>query len=423
MTEPSSPPPEKQPERLVSIDVLRGIAILGVLAIHIPHYAHGGWREHRFFGLSFLADFGYLGVPLFVVISGFCIHRLAAKQQASGRGLHVSWISFWKRRFWRLYPPYLVAMALSIATVFAIHGKWVEKSGELHRDVLSHLGMFHNLTQDYATSLGNGAFWSLGMEEQLYGLYALLLLLIARKSWRGALLVVAVIAICWRIFAAIMLFKTVGPLPYALGKWQLWPFAYWLHWTLGALAVDASLGNIRLPRWTRSAWTIMACGAVGFVTNRRTWELLERTSISSRLPGWLTEEGSLQLISLLGELAFAMGAFALVNWALERERQRGWRSKLAGATAALGRISYSVYLTHIPVLSILQVTVPFGQSEQDWVLRYVVYVSVMLIVGIGFYWAVERWFISMRPRARPEANVASRSAAIPLEAPPRALAP
>jgi peptidoglycan/LPS O-acetylase OafA/YrhL len=421
MSHESPRPNAGQAERLVSIDVLRGLAILAVLAIHIPHYTPGGWREHRFFWLSFLADFGYLGVPLFVVISGFCIHRLAAKQQASGNGSGISWISFWKRRFWRLYPPYLAAVALSIATVFATKGQWVQPLGEFRWDLLSHLGMFHNLTHDYSTSLGNGAFWSLGMEEQLYGLYAVLLLLVAQWRWRKALLIVVGIAVLWRVLSAVVLAAAVGPPPYSVGSWHQWPFAYWLHWTLGALAVDASFGNVRLPRWARSSWTIVVCGVVGFATNLKTWQLLDRTSVSRSLPGWLTNESSLQLLSQLGELAFAFGGFAMVNWALHRERQQGSRSGLARCTAALGRISYSVYLTHIPVLALLETYVPFGHSERDWVIRYVVYLPIVLAVGMGFYWSVERWFVSMRPRTLAESATSSQISNTPLEAPQGAL--
>jgi peptidoglycan/LPS O-acetylase OafA/YrhL len=416
MTEESSRPNVRQAERLVSIDVLRGLAILAVLAIHIPHYAPGGWREHRFFWLSFLADFGYLGVPLFVVISGFCIHRLAAKQLASGIELKVSWINFWKRRFWRLYPPYIAAIALSIATVFVTKGEWVQPLGEFRWDLLSHVGMFHNLTHDYSTSLGNGAFWSLGMEEQLYGLYAVLLLLVAKWKWRKTLMIVVGIAVCWRVLSAVVLATSVGPLPYSLGNWHQWPFAYWLHWTLGALAVDASFGNVQLPRWARSPWTIFVCGVFGFATNLKTWLFLKETSVSRTLPSWLLSDSSMQLMSQLGELAFAFGAFALVNWGLSRERSEGWRSPVARCTAALGRISYSVYLIHIPVLAFLETYLPFGHGERDWVLRYATYLPIILAVGGGFYWAVERWFISMRPVTRPEPAASPESSSVPLDA-------
>jgi peptidoglycan/LPS O-acetylase OafA/YrhL len=260
------------------------------------------------------------------------------------------------------------------------------------------------------------------LEEQLYGLDAVLLVLVVQWRWRKALYVVAAIAVCWRVLSAVVLAPSAGPLPYSLGNWHQWPFAYWLHWTLGALAVDASLGTVRLPRWTRSIWTIAACGAVGFVTNFNTWRLLGRLSIASSLPTSLTAERAIQLMSQLGELAFAVGAFAMVNWALQREGSQGWRSPLSLATAALGRISYSVYLIHIPILALLETYVPFGHSEGDWIVRYAVYLPIIVIVGNGFYWTVERWFISMRPRIRAEGVSVSAGSTVPVEAPQGALA-
>src|SRR5688500_1389308 len=89
--------------RLTSIDALRGIAALAVVLTHIPR-EHRGRIDGTFF--AFLPiDFGTLGVPLFLVISGFCIHLAVARRALEGHSASVDWAAFWKRRFYRLYPP------------------------------------------------------------------------------------------------------------------------------------------------------------------------------------------------------------------------------------------------------------------------------------------------------------------------------
>jgi peptidoglycan/LPS O-acetylase OafA/YrhL len=107
--------------RLQCIDVLRGIAILAVILMHVPHDAPGGFRLNPWFFPAWLLNFGYLGVHLFVLISGFCIHRRAAIEKKISGHWNVSWGRFWLRRFWRLYPPYVVAIGLSILAARYLH--------------------------------------------------------------------------------------------------------------------------------------------------------------------------------------------------------------------------------------------------------------------------------------------------------------
>src|SRR5262245_22612175 len=100
--------------RLQSIDIWRGLAALAVVAIHMRHDAPGGFREHPFFAFWFLSEYGYLGVSLFVVISGFCIHRTSALAKAISGSQKLNWVQFWKRRFWRLYPTYIAAIVFTL---------------------------------------------------------------------------------------------------------------------------------------------------------------------------------------------------------------------------------------------------------------------------------------------------------------------
>lgn len=383
-------PPASGADRIAGVDILRGLAVLAVVANHAPHYALGGFRQNPFFFPALLMDYGYLGVSLFVVISGFCIHRRAAREAAATRRWSLNWLAFWKRRFWRLYPPYLAAIALSLAVAGLVPSNASSLPGNVLFDLLAHLLMIHNLTEQYAAGLGNAAFWSLGMEEQLYALYFVLFLLFRRSAYRVALLIAAGMTLVWRSLVPGLPATGVG-----LGAWGLWPFSYWLHWTLGAIAVDACCGHVQLPRWCRSIGFTAAFAALGMSSNILTIQFLGKT----RLDRWLSTQAwadAVPWISGVGELAFALAFFCLLNWCVQPARARAFRNPLAIGLARLGKVSYSVYLVHLPILVLLQAYLPFGHSPREWLARCLVYISFSVAGGAVFYWLVERWFLAGR---------------------------
>src|SRR5262249_1397770 len=126
-------------------------------------------------------SYGYIGVYLFFVISGFCIHLRWAKAKAAGQANpQIDFIAFWKRRIRRLYPAYLAALVIYLV-VLAYLGKVVLTPFAVY-DTVIHLLMLHNLDERTCYSI-NGVFWTLAIEEQLYLAYFLLLYLRNRLGW------------------------------------------------------------------------------------------------------------------------------------------------------------------------------------------------------------------------------------------------
>jgi len=381
--------------RLVSIDVLRGVAVLAVIAIHIPHWAPGGWREHPFFGLSLLAEFGYLGVPLFIVISGFCIHRAAARSKAQTGEFAFAWGQFWKRRFIRLYPPYVAAIGVSLFAAFFLHARFENTASFLGWDLVTHLLLVHNLTDEFATSLGNGALWSLGTEEQLYALYFVLMLIVVRRGDGAALATAFVCTVVWRALVVVLPERGPSLGPFHLGQWFQWPFYYWFHWALGAFAVSAFTAGRVLPAWCRSLRVALALILIGMSVNRVIVEFLADTRFAAAFVQGL-DTMSVLMFHQLGELAIATGFFCLINTLLKREAGAGVGLPGAAQLAAVGRISYSIYLVHIPVIFTLEHHLPLGFEPLPWAIRYIVYGGLCLAAGYVFFQLVERWFLAGR---------------------------
>lgn len=396
--EPSSEESLLISKRLAGIDILRGFAVCAVVLHHIPHYAMGGYRENPFFLPAMAMDYGYLGVPLFVLISGFCIHRRAAIAKLKHGNVSLNWVEFWKRRFWRLYPCYFVAMILSVSAGVWFHTKTPNLVDTLLWDSISHLLMIHNLTANFADGMGNGAYWSLGMEEQLYLLYLPLFFLI-RKDRRGlAIAVVAAVTVLWRFLTyaspdnallALIPMEFLG-----LGAWGLWPFAFWLHWTLGALAVDGYFGNCRLPNWCSSLVVASLWLLVGLFTNQIFFKFLAHTSLEHSITPFL---GFVTRFNGVGELSFAVSFFCLLNWLVKLpDSHLCLANPLSRIFGGLGKISYSIYLIHIPVIYFLGDWLLVGHSPFEWISRVLIYLVVTITCSSIFYFLIERWFLNGR---------------------------
>ena len=323
---------------MLTLDAMRGGAALAVVTYHAlgvaPLTAPSGWEWWLPQIAAYSVHFAYAGIYLFFVISGFCIHLFWARARAAGvQDPVVNFFSFWKRRVRRLYPPYFVALALYL--VYIAYKTPVEVTGFYVWDVVLHLFMLHNLDPRTAYSI-NGAFWTLAIEEQLYLAYFLLLFLRIRFGWTTTLLLCFSARVVWLIAGRALSYSLGIDIP--MGEAAA---TNWFIWALGALSVEAALGVTKLPTWCyrRSVAAVTLLCAMG---------------LAQFLPmvhdiKWVHDIGW-----LIMHPAWGLGFFILVNYAVTLEQQ--WRQKLSripvliSALAAIGLMSYSLYLTHSFVL-------------------------------------------------------------------------
>jgi peptidoglycan/LPS O-acetylase OafA/YrhL len=240
---------------------------------------------------------GALGVSLFFVISGFCIHLSAA----SGRQFTA--FQFWKRRLRRLYPPYFVALIFCMAiVVFGVrahlHAEILNyperKIDYIGLDFLAHATMLHGVIPLFDRMGGNPPFWSLAREEYYYAVYLPLLLLRRRRGFSaiGGATVVSVLA-SWILH---LTGQTVL-------RSALLSVAMWSQWLLGMIAVEAHVGRIRLPRLLTKITLVPIWAILGLLAAR--------------------------FVPPLAELLFGLCFFQLLNWAVTLEKSGRVAPKLA----------------------------------------------------------------------------------------------
>lgn len=375
--------------RLPAIDALRGVAALAVLVSHLPFSAT--MRPARASDaaltrsvfpawLDGICHLGQHGVHLFLVISGFCIHMAWARQ--GDRDAVIDFRKFWRRRLHRLYPPYLATLALSVAGLWVLHSVIGGVDGSIANQLgyadasllLFDLALLLLLAQNITRAsdrIGNGPFWTLALEEQLYALYFPLLWMRRRWNWSVALVVVLLATVAWRVTA-------LFAFPDAPTLIRLGP-ARWLEWALGAVAVEAYLGRIRLPAWTCSVPLGVAGLASCFM-----FRLLD--------VGWMRLPSEAIIDAAIG-----LSLFMLVNAACARD----WAGAGAGLVTRflswVGAFSYSLYLTHqLVIVATKQLAMRVGLPIVAIAAARIV---VPIIAGLVFYVLVERRFIKASRRA------------------------
>ena len=306
--------------RIPALDGVRGIAIVMVLTFHVTlaFPLQNGWRA--------AFSCGWMGVDLFFVLSGFLITGILL----DALGQPGFFKRFYIRRALRIWPAYLTLVGL--LTVVAIAIAWLDPDQASASRFLGEAPWywFHSTnlmtarTPSFGTTpFGTGHLWSLGVEEQFYLLWPLVIFALARTA-RRAIVVSSILIILAPLLRLMLLRRGVDP----LALYVLMPTrADSLAW--GALLA----GVIRANRgMLRTAWPLLAAGGtlgIAMLTYR------------------LGEPYNLSPSFVIAGYSFAgMASAGLVGYASIAERPR----LASRALRIAGKYSYAVYLWHAPIL-------------------------------------------------------------------------
>ena len=302
------------------VDELRGLAALAVVACHLsvsaylnaPNLDGGPWPW-----LALPLGFGYLGVPLFFVISGFCIHLPYARTLAAADPEMATpdWKRFFARRFWRLYPPYLAALVVALG-LWWLAGSPIPWVAVTTQALLVH--PFHTATFDGV----NPPAWTLAVEAQLYLAYPVVFWLSARLGPLRALGAVLAVTMAYRVALALV------PLPAELAgpAWVVF-LGRWFEWTLGATVAEWAAGRLTLPRVLRTPWPGIALLGAGV---------------------WIEWHAGSYGLYIVKEPVYGV-AFALLLYAALAHERPGLPSASGRYLGRVGVYSYSLYLLHRPI--------------------------------------------------------------------------
>jgi peptidoglycan/LPS O-acetylase OafA/YrhL len=319
--------------RLEIVDCLRGVA---ALAVCVSHFMSGNNGIPRDAFVITAGTFGWLGVEIFFVISGFIIpyslHRAGYQPW--------NYPMFLLKRVIRLDPPYLVAVIVAIAAGVLAAGSASYQGAPFQLSVPQVLLHFAYLNAFFGYPWVNGVFWTLAIEFQYYVAVGLLFPMIAHPAlrWRTALfLLLGVLAMLLPqkqfLFRYLFLFM-LGMLAFQLHAKLLNPRSFLVGLFLLGVGAFATLGPLRAATGVGTALLI------AFVQVRSSFLLffgaipysmyLFHVPLGSKVVNW----GGRYVNGTLGGLAVVSAALVitiLFSWGIylwvERPAQR-WSSAI-----------------------------------------------------------------------------------------------
>ena len=342
------------------LDHLRGVAILAVLLFHSLSTVFGydvlpwkGWFRDFSGPISFLGflpiSVANVGVPIFFVVSGFCIH-LSFQQQ--GR----QWGRFFIRRVFRIYPAYLAAL-LFFTLFYQHHFRFGFMRQELWTQLLAHGLLFHNYQTSTIGAI-NGSFWSMAVEIQLYLIYPLLVFLVGKLGWRRTLILLAGIEVCIRGSDGLMetLRTTETTAGYVSWLFSISPLGFWFSWSLGAFIAEAHVNKQPLPFLKSSVVLWPLLGVVCYF---------------------------IKPLAGFRFLFFALATAVVVSKLLACARPEAKAPSFwSGLLQKIGLWSYSLYLLHQPLLNVYSYAINWLAPEE---FRLAPIAFVLVVVS---WWAV-----------------------------------
>lgn len=324
------------------IDGLRAVAIIPILLFHA--------------GLTQLSG-GFIGVDVFFVISGFLITSIISRELDAGT---FSILTFYKRRVLRIFPAlYVMLAAVLLVGCLVMLPNEVDPLG---RSAAAASGFISNIyfwkTADYFSGSADLKpllhTWSLGVEEQFYIFYPLLLMVVARWFRRWIAL--------------------------AIGLMVLGSFAVSL--VLGFIGPGAAFYLLPSRAWELGLGGLVAVGAFPKLASKTMREVAAATGLALIVAGlcFIRADG---LFPAPWALLPCGGAALLIAYG---DSSAIGRLLSISPLRWIGAISYSLYLLHWPIIAFYRLQTGISLTP----LESLVLVLVSIAAAALSYYLVEQ---------------------------------
>jgi len=356
--------------KLYGLDHLRALAIVLVFLFHYRGFQHPDWIDD-------VSGFGWTGVDLFFVLSGFLIAgQLFAQLKSTGR---IALGDFFIKRFFRIIPPYLIVLTVYFSIPFF-----------REREALAPLWKFLTFTHNFGLDvIHRGTFshaWSLCIEEQFYLTLPFLLLFTYNRKGSPVLRVLfgllLVMVIALRLFSWNVLIAPFAESDAFALRW--YKYLYYPTYTrLDGLLLGVGLAWLmQHTLWIRDRillnGNLFFAAGIPFLT--AAWRICrEPASFEASIWGFI-----------LVAIGFACWVAAAASPVSFLYKKSSW------ITAQMASLSFTVYLSHKGVVHMTQVLLKNTRIAPDSNTALLIAATNCILVALLFRYLVEQPCLRIR---------------------------
>ncbi len=346
------------------LDGLRALAFLAVLGGHTDNYS-----------------FGWAGVQLFFVLSGFLITGILVRMKASLSPKEY-FFKFYGRRFLRIFPLYylylggLIALNLALPHI-AFKPLHKEFDGKFWGQIwfaVSYLYDFFHASSAYEPTRFLTPLWSLSVEEQFYLLWPLLIFLTPAQRRKSLFLAVIGLGPFFRLLLKLLYIQR--PFAFMLDNPELalyvLPFSH-----IDAFAMGAYISQFDIPKPRLQTFLLFVLAPlIGFYTQSVVWGDIRWDSLGYEFPLHIAYK-EIWGYSLLNYF-FAVAIYSVA-------RTRLLTTLLDSLPLRyLGKISYGLYIYHGAVIWFtLKLNLPFDLAT--WQMFAFTLAATALVASLSFH--------------------------------------
>ena len=358
------------------LDTLRALAILLVMPYHL--------NDHFPEALHAPAHFGWIGVDLFFVLSGYLIGTQLFRPYLQGGRIQIT--EFYRKRAYRILPAFAVVLAL-----YVLLPMWREAPGL--QAPWQFATFTENLLIDYGKNQAFSHAWSLCVEEHFYLVLPVLTLWLMRRpaAWKtyGVLAALVVAGVAARSYVLLHTLRPLGPESDDFGVVYIEKMYYPTYVRLDGLIAGIALALLQTYRsgwWAslRKRGHSLGSGGMAVVALAMWCSATRFASVEGKAAVW----------DLVGYPLLACG-FALLTASAVSEN--GWlaRVRVPGAKP-LATLAFSLYLTHKEAVHLLLHFFP-ALPDGSYLMLPMLFGACVAVAGL-LYLGVERPFLRLRDR-------------------------
>ena len=352
-----------------ALDGVRCFAVLTVAMYHF-HILAAGW----------------IGVQVFFVLSGFLITTILL--DAKARHADTYFRRFYWRRTLRIFPLYFgyLAVAAIAFALFAVPMAWPDLWGWLvtYTSNFSRMFVYDKGTEFFVH------FWSLAVEEQFYVVWPTVIFLLSLAGIRRLVVALLVGVPLMRLALGLWLVAQGFPDERVARVVGVFTFSQFDAFAAGAALAVFPTDSLRRPAW-------LAIGGLGLFLLSGAAML---ATIPKGTPGFGIDTFGHHATTLNGYHVWGPTVINLASAGLILAALRGsFRWILENPIAVqIGKVSYGVYVLHLPMHYWLVRYVPFKHSSPLGLLVFVAYFAAVVLAAMISYRFFETPFLRLKER-------------------------